>query len=1208
MIIQYDADRQNPNPPGNVGATFHQDTANAGKSEATLVWDPATDEPASFYNSGIQGYRVEYKEAGGVYQIFDYNDDGIGNSSDVIAHSAGIAQYSVDIPNLNPRTYYTFKVFTWDAGTGTSEVSTTTSDVFSGDYNPPTAPDEVIIAPENWTTDISPLIAWNGVGSEEGESITYEYAINDPNGTWNALGSYYDSDAANVIANPDFETGTANWSALNSTNSADSNILTNTCDGSADIGTIYQDTSCTASIGDKVFVSCRARVTNSDCDELSLGLDGTTAGTLAIADSIEEPIENQWYTLSGIVTVPADFSGNYSLSINQEYEDSTTAFGQEIEIDGTDGYKIFMVDLTSSQGAGNEPELNECQALYGSQAYKELDLSTQISTDGQYNIYIRANDGVNSGDYESGTYYYDATTPIAHIDSPADTSVVDSSFSIMGDVSDAASFAGWELRYTEGDTELPSNFPSENTLANDFSANPTSITDGLLYQWNMGSSELEDGPYSLWLRSSDKAGNTSDHFITINKSAVSQSTNPELVFTTPDPIEDPPEATTIPYTVSYQRDGGNAEGLTNIELYVNGELVDTASDYTEDVSVDFSDPQYVEGESYYLYVKATDGIEEKYTAEFYETPFYDYFNDTSKIALPINSNIEHSTDKITLKADDITGDYPTDPNGYAFTSSFDNTISGYVRNVTLKAEHVLPTDTDIFYEVSNNGVDFQQLDIAGVDMVNDGKHVEFSTIGNQIILRATLKTSNSSVTPELLWWTADIEQVAQGQEVKTKLLHEPVNVSAMPNVNYKVLIRWDEDDINPNPSGTTYNVYRYKVIGGTAPSVPGGPSSVEGASNLEQAQSYTQVDGTLIAEGLTEKFFYDYNLDYSQLYSYKVSAVYDFGTTENPNIRESILSDYQIESIVSSNEFDKRLGLQDYWKYTGFVTGSGTGQIELSKGNLCYKSTDFVLPGPMFAMVMNRTYNSQATSKTPLGYSNDFSFNTSLMREYNYYGNETGVILKDGDGSIHRFTKNGDLYESPNGVFMELTHQVPTVVNPELDERWIVERKDGIKYIYDEYMMLMRFEDRNGNYLEYSYDERGNFTSITDNANNTISFEYNSEDLLERIIVPAIENNEYRVYTYSYYENDRLKKRELKLEDNLGNPITVDEYVEEFVYDEYIDASSNSFWLMGEIYDGEGYSPTPGAGYATVITYDGEVDGYGSAPGKGVVTNVEYPD
>ena len=79
---------------------------------------------------------------------------------------------------------------------------------------------------------------------------------------------------------------------------------------------------------------------------------------------------------------------------------------------------------------------------------------------------------------------------------------------------------------------------------------------------------------------------------------------------------------------------------------------------------------------------------------------------------------------------------------------------------------------------------------------------------------------------------------------------------------------------------------------------------------------------TLIAEGITEKFFYDYNLAFEDSFYYNVTAVRNFGTTEAPVWREGHPALFSSEAtMIDDNEFDKRLGLEDYWKYTGFVTG-----------------------------------------------------------------------------------------------------------------------------------------------------------------------------------------------------------------------------------------------------------------------------------------------
>ena len=84
-------------------------------------------------------------------------------------------------------------------------------------------------------------------------------------------------------------------------------------------------------------------------------------------------------------------------------------------------------------------------------------------------------------------------------------------------------------------------------------------------------------------------------------------------------------------------------------------------------------------------------------------------------------------------------------------------------------------------------------------------------------------------------------------------------------------------------------------------------------------------------------------------------------------------------------------------------------------------------------------------------------------------------------------------------------------------------------------MMMYRLQDRNGNYLEYDYDEQGNIDIITDNAGNYITFAYNEYGLIDTITVEGpdpMDSNDERVYKYSYTTDAmgkvRLAKRELE--------------------------------------------------------------------------------
>ena len=65
--------------------------------------------------------------------------------------------------------------------------------------------------------------------------------------------------------------------------------------------------------------------------------------------------------------------------------------------------------------------------------------------------------------------------------------------------------------------------------------------------------------------------------------------------------------------------------------------------------------------------------------------------------------------------------------------------------------------------------------------------------------------------------------------------------------------------------------------------------------------------------------------------------------------------------VVPKNELDRKLGLQDFWTYSSFRTGGGTGYVNVANGNLVYQVTDNVYPGGLLAMVMRQNRMHQAT-------------------------------------------------------------------------------------------------------------------------------------------------------------------------------------------------------------------------------------------------------
>jgi hypothetical protein len=236
------------------------------------------------------------------------------------------------------------------------------------------------------------------------------------------------------------------------------------------------------------------------------------------------------------------------------------------------------------------------------------------------------------------------------------------------------------------------------------------------------------------------------------------------------------------------------------------------------------------------------------------------------------------------------------------------------------------------------------------------------TPGSLIRLRANFSKTGAE-SPRLNSWTLKVKQAAAGEAKTVRLVDIPDSLSALSDANYMIQLRWQRSASDIQDGTVTYNVYRSKT-----PYFEIGDEGV-----------------VLVMGGLTYNYYSDYNTDYNQDYYYEVTAV----KTINGHPRESEASNAAKVTVPDQNEIEKLLGLQNYWGYSGFSTGNGTGYVNVANGNVVYSSTDMVIPGPFFAITMRRTYNSFSTTKTALGYGWDYSFNTRLMKEVAADGTES---------------------------------------------------------------------------------------------------------------------------------------------------------------------------------------------------------------------------
>lgn len=164
--------------------------------------------------------------------------------------------------------------------------------------------------------------------------------------------------AENLIVNGDFRNGTTGWdfggSGINSI--VDTNLR-----NTGTTGTKYPYIVKNFTLGvqnDKIYIAFTYRF-NAGSKIISARVSYySNSKTITLIDI---PKVEEWTMLSGIATLTGTASNTYNF-IYHNYESTTDADGQYIEINSDFGYKV--INLTATFGAGNEPTKEQCDKLF----------------------------------------------------------------------------------------------------------------------------------------------------------------------------------------------------------------------------------------------------------------------------------------------------------------------------------------------------------------------------------------------------------------------------------------------------------------------------------------------------------------------------------------------------------------------------------------------------------------------------------------------------------------------------------------------------------------------------------------------------------------------------------------------------------------------------------------------------------------------------
>lgn len=218
------------------------------------------------------------------------------------------------------------------------------------------------------------------------------------------------------------------------------------------------------------------------------------------------------------------------------------------------------------------------------------------------------------------------------------------------------------------------------------------------------------------------------------------------------------------------------------------------------------------------------------------------------------------------------------------------------------------------------------------------------------------------------------------------------------------------------------------------------------------------------------------------------------------------------------------------------ISGPNGLYVNSYNGVLFFGQTDIETQNTAMPMQLRFYYNSSA-NKTNYGYGLGFSLGYEMRYDIDSLNN---VVIETGDGRTDTFTRFGEEFEAPAGVFSTLTYSEGT---------YTLTEKTGEKYEFADatHKKLTAQTDRQGNRTTLTYSADSLLTQIQDAVGHTITLEY-SNKLLSRASATFLNGS----ITYAYDSKHRLIKRT----DAMGN-VTAYDYDKQDHLDEITDANGH---------------------------------------------------
>ena len=193
-------------------------------------------------------------------------------------------------------------------------------------------------------------------------------------------------DSINLINNGNFGNGTTGWYAKGGTLSIniDGNLVM-TANGTRTSPYIEKIVSPSLINNSSIFIKYRFRSTGDNVTSITFYAKDTINNKDIATTVISNPVKNQWYE-GGVIKKATLTMGNCNFRISPKYTTTEASNDQTFEVD-----YFMVINLTATYGAGNEPNLMDCNAIYNEyfEGLKRQDIKPYDATENAHKTFIQ---------------------------------------------------------------------------------------------------------------------------------------------------------------------------------------------------------------------------------------------------------------------------------------------------------------------------------------------------------------------------------------------------------------------------------------------------------------------------------------------------------------------------------------------------------------------------------------------------------------------------------------------------------------------------------------------------------------------------------------------------------------------------------------------------------------------------------------------------